>query len=57
MTLCKNCSIPMVGVMSFSKHKYEKFCQCPKCRGESKHTQIKKSELNFGEVLHKAMQK
>lgn len=57
MILCKNCYIPMVGVMSFSKDKHEKFCQCPRCRGETKHIQIKDSELNFGEVLHIAMRK
>ena len=57
MTLCKNCYIPMVGVMSFSKGKHERFCQCPKCRGETKRTQIKDSELIFGEVLHRAMRK
>lgn len=57
MTLCKNCYIPMVAVMSFSKGKHEKFCQCPRCRGETKHIQIKDSELNFGEVLHRVMRK
>lgn len=57
MILCKNCYIPMVGVMSFSKDKHEKFCQCPKCRGETKHMRIKDSELNFGEVLHRVMRK
>lgn len=44
----------MAGVMTFSKDKYERFYQCPRCRGETKHIQIKNSELNFGEVLHKA---
>lgn len=57
MTLCKNCYIPMVGVMSFSKDKHEKFCQCPKCRGETRRVQIKNSELNFGEMLHRTMRK
>lgn len=57
MTLCKNCYIPMVGVMSFSKDRHEKFCQCPKCRSATKHMRIKDSELNFGEVLHRAMRK
>lgn len=57
MTICKNCNMIMVGVMSFSKDKHEKFCQCPKCRGETKHVQIKDSELNFGEILHKEMRK
>lgn len=57
MTICKNCNMIMVEVMSFSKDKHEKFCQCPKCRGETKHVQIKDSELNFGEILHKEMRK
>lgn len=57
MTLCKNCYIPMVGVMSFSKDRHERFCRCLKCRGETKHIQINDSELNFGEVLHRAMRK
>lgn len=53
MQLCKNCWIPMVGVMSFSKDKHEKYCRCPKCLSETKHTKINDSELDFGEVLHK----
>lgn len=57
MVICKDCGIPMVGVMSFSKDKREKFCQCPKCRGETKHILIYESELNFGEVLNKEIQK
>lgn len=51
MKLCKKCYTPMVGVMSFSKDKHEKFCRCPKCRGETKHISIKDSELNFGENI------
>lgn len=47
----------MPEVMSSSKDKHEKFCQYPKCRKETKHIPIKDSELNFGEVLHRAMQK
>lgn len=57
MILCKKCYILMVGVMSFSKGKHEKFCQCPKCRGKTKYMRIKDSELNFGEVLHRVMRK
>lgn len=57
MMLCKKCYVPMVGVMSFSKDKHEKYCRCPKCRGETKHRGIKDDELNFGEVLHKAIRK
>lgn len=57
MILCKNCYVPMVGVMSFSKDKHEKFCQCPKCRLETKHMPIKDSELNFREILHSEIKK
>ena len=57
MLLCKNCWTPMVGVMSFSKDKHEKFCKCPKCYVESKHVKIFDSELDFGEILHKEMNK
>lgn len=53
MTFCKICNTPMISVMSFSKDKHEKFCQCPKCRGETKHMKINESELDFKEVLHK----
>lgn len=51
MQLCRNCWTPMVGVMSFSKDKHEKYCRCPKCLSETKHTKINDSELDFGEVL------
>lgn len=54
---CKYCSVPMVGVMSFSKDKHERFCRCPKCRGETKHRRINDSELNFPEILNKEYQK
>ena len=57
MTVCRDCGTIMVGVMSFSKDKHEKFCQCPKCRGETKHVPIRDNELDFGEVLHKEMNK
>lgn len=55
MTICKTCFIPMVSVMSFSKDKHEKFCCCPKCRGETKRQIIRDEELNFGEVLIKSV--
>lgn len=45
----------MVSVMSFSKDKHEKFCYCPKCRGETKRQRIRDEELNFGEVLIKSI--
>lgn len=53
MQICKDCYIPMVAVMSFSKDKHEKFCRCPKCYDETKHQRIKNDELDFGEVLHR----
>lgn len=57
MMICKNCYIPMKGVMSFSQEKHEKFCKCPKCRGETKHRVLKDDELSFGEVLNKSIHK
>ena len=57
MQLCKDCYIPMVGVMSFSQDKHEKFCRCLKCYSETKHQNIKSSDLNFGEELNKAIHK
>lgn len=47
----------MIGVMSFSKDKHEKFCRCPKCYSETKHRKLRDDELNFGEVLDKEMHK
>ena len=57
MIICKDCYIPMIGVMSFSKDKHEKFCRCPKCRGETKHQKLKNEKLDFGEVLHREISK
>ena len=57
MTICKDCYIPMVGVMSFSKDKNEKFCRCPKCYEETKHKKLRDDELVFGEVLNKEIYK
>lgn len=53
MNYCKTCDGKMVGVMSFSKDKNEKFYQCRKCFSETKHRKIDNKELNFGEVLDK----
>lgn len=50
---CKNCYIPMIGVMSFSKDRHERFCRCPKCRDETKHQRLRDDDLKFGEVLDK----
>ena len=51
MTICKDCYIPMVSVMSFSKDKNEKFCS-PK-----KYRKLNDNEITFGEVLSKEMYK
>ena len=47
----------MQPVMSFSKDKHEKFCMCPRCRGETKHQKLRDDEQDFGEVLNKAIHK
>lgn len=57
MQLCKDCYVPMVGVMSFSKDKREKFCRCPKCYEETKHKKLGYEELVFGELLNKEIHK
>lgn len=57
MVICKNCYIPMIGVMSFSKDKHEKFCRCPKGMAETRHTKLDDSGLNFGEYLHREIKK
>ena len=57
MIICRTCSIPMQPVMSFSNDKHEKFCRCPKCRGETKHQKLKDEELDFGEVLSRELHK
>ena len=43
----------MIDVMSFSKERHERFCRCPKCRGETKHQKLRDDDLKFGEVLDK----
>ena len=57
MTVCKDCYVPMIGVMSFTKDKRDKFCRCPKCFGETKHRKINDNELMFREVLDKEIHK
>ena len=56
MTICKDCYVPMIGVMSFSSDKHEKFDRCPKCRGETRHRVLRDEELSFGEVLSRELQ-
>ena len=57
MQFCKDYNTQMQPVMSFSKDKHEKFNKCPKCHGETKHVKLRDNELDFGEVLHKELQK
>ena len=57
MTICKDYYIPMVSVMSFSKNKHEKFDRCPKCFGETRHKKLREDDLDFGEILDKAIHK
>lgn len=57
MTVCRDCYISMIGTMSFSKDKHEKFCRCPKCYGETKHVPIRENDLSFGEYLYKEINK
>ena len=57
MRLCKDCYVPMVGVISFSSDKHEKFDRCLKCYGETKHQKLKDEELSFGEVLNRELHK
>ena len=57
MIICRNCSISMQLVISFSKDKYEKFERCPKCFCETKHRKLTDEELDFGEVLSRELHK
>ena len=57
MQLCKDCYVPIIGVMSFSKDKHEKFYRCPKCFVETKHRKLRDDDLDFGEVLDKELKK
>ena len=57
LLICKNCYIPMVGVISSSKDKHEKFDRYPKCFGETKHKKLRDAELDFVEVLNKEIHK
>ena len=57
MQLCKECYVPMVGVISFSSDRHEKFNKCPRCYGETKHVKLRDDELTFGEVLNRELKK
>ena len=55
--ICKDCYVPMIGVISFSSDKHEKFCRYQKCYSETKHKKLRDDELTFGEILHKELKK
>ena len=57
MKFCKDCNSRMVGIMSFSKDKNEKFDRCSKCYLETKHQKLDEKELNFREVLDREIHK
>ena len=57
MQYCMNCGNIMIGIMSFSKDKHEKFCRCPKSCSETRHIKINDNELSFGDVLHREIKK
>ena len=57
MQYCMNCGNIMMGIMSFSKDKHEKFARCPKCYGETKHNSLRNNELNFREILDEKIYK
>ena len=57
MTICKDCYVHMMGVMLFSKNKHKKFERYPKCFDKIKHRKLQDEELDFGEVLDKAIHK
>ena len=47
----------MQPVMSFSKDKHEKFGRWPKWYLETKHIKLRDDDLDFGEELHKEINK
>lgn len=47
----------MKNVMSFSKDKHQKFLRCPKCYGETKHSNMQDGELTFEEYLNRELKK
>lgn len=55
--LCPKCYSKMVGVMSFSKDRREKFQQCKRCYEETKHNTMNESDLDFGEYLNREMKR
>ena len=50
MTICRDCNVPMIPVMSFSLDKHEKFNRCPKCFGETKHQKLRDDIVNLWNI-------
>ena len=57
MMICKDCYVPMIGVISFSQDKHEKFERYPKCFCETKHQNSHDDELTFREILQRELHK
>ena len=47
----------MVNVMHFEMENNQKYNQRPKCKQETKHVKLRDSELVFGEILNKQLNK
>ena len=47
------CATVQCCTQAFTKERHERFCRCPKCRGETKHQKLRDDDLKFGEVLDK----
>ena len=57
MIIRDNYNIFVQAITQLSKDKHEKFDRYPKCFGETKHKKLRDAELDFGEVLNKAINK
>ena len=57
MIIRDNYNIFVQAITQLSKDKHEKFDRCPQCFGETKHKKLRDAELDFGEVLNKAINK
>lgn len=52
MQFCKGYSIPIINVISLTKDSHEKFCN-----KVSRDEKVEDSELSFGEILNKELEK
>ena len=57
MIIRDNYNIFVQAITQLSKDKREKFDRCPQCFDEIKHRKLTDDELDFGEVLNKAIHK